>query len=326
MRFITELHEKAAALNRKIVLPEANDVRMLRAAKDITDRGIARIVLLGKPDTIHGLAQKEGIHLPHSVQILDPLASPKASEFAAEFYQKRKSKGVTYEESLALIRSPLYFANMLVHRDEADGCVSGAFSTTSDVLRAAIQVVGVRAGSSIVSSFFLMVLPDGRVLTYSDCGVVPYPDSNQLASIAVDAALSHQRLTSEEPVVAFLSFSTLGSAEHERVSLVQAAVEIAREKAPTLAIDGEMQFDAAFVPEVGTRKAPNSPVAGRANVFIFPNLDAGNIAYKITERIGRAAAFGPILQGVARPVNDLSRGCSVEDIVNVVAITAVMAA
>jgi phosphate acetyltransferase len=212
-----------------------------------------------------------------------------------------------------------------VRRGDIDGCVAGAAHPSPDVLRAAIHCIGVAEDSALVSSFFLMILPDGRPVTFADCAVVPTPDVDQLASIGIDAARSHRLLTGEEPRVAFLSFSTKGSAEHEAVSLVQHAAEKAQSQRPDLTIDGELQFDAAFVPSVGERKAPDSDVAGRANVFVFPNLDAGNIGYKITQRVGGAEAFGPVLQGLKQPANDLSRGADAEDIVNVVAITAILA-
>lgn len=324
MSILTKLHERARKLNKKIVFPEGEEIRTLHATRTLLEKNLCRIVLLGHPEKIRALAEQEGVALPHAVQVLSPASAEKATEYANEFYQLRKHKGLTYEQAREAMQQPLYFGAMMVRRGEADGSVAGAINTTADVLRAAIQIIGVRPGSSVVSSFFLMVLPDGRALTYSDCGVVPYPTSEQLASIGIDAARSHEKLTGERPRVAFLSFSTKGSATHDSVTLVQDAVARVRQQAPDLAVDGELQFDAAFVPSVGERKASGSEVAGKANVFIFPNLDAGNIAYKITERIGGAMAFGPVLQGLAKPANDLSRGCSSDDIVNVAAITAIL--
>jgi len=324
--FIQELRTRAKALNRKIVLPEGEEMRTIRAAATVTREHMARLVLLGHPEKIQQHAQSEGIHLPHTIQIINPRTSEKLTDYAHELYRLRKHKGLTYEEARVLVKHPLYFGAMMVRRGEADGSVAGAVHTTADVLRAAIQVIGVKPDSELVSSYFLMVLPNGRVLTYADCAVVPYPDSVQLASIGIDAGYSHHRIVQEDPLIAFLSFSTKGSARHESVAKVCHAVQLAQEKAPeNFLIDGELQFDAAYVPEVAQRKAPNSPVAGRANVFIFPNLDAGNISYKITERIGGAIAIGPILQGLNKPANDLSRGCTAEDIVNVIAITALSA-
>jgi phosphate acetyltransferase len=316
-----QLQQRAAALNRKIVLPEGEDPRTIRAVRAIIERGIARPVLLGRPDTIRAMADAEGFVLPHTVPILDPATSERRQELSQELFHLRKHRGLTYDEARTLASDPLYFGNLLVLRGEADGCVAGATRPTPEVVRAAIQVLGVAEGSALVSSFFLMVLPDGRPLTYADCGVNPDPDPQGLASIGLDAARNHRLLTGEEPRVAFLSFSTKGSAEHPRVEKVRDAVRLARSLQPDVLLDGELQFDAAFVTAVGEGKAPGSPVAGRANVFVFPDLDAGNIGYKITQRIGGAEAFGPILQGLARPVNDLSRGAEADDIVNVVAIT-----
>ena len=322
---IRTLHERARTLNKKIVLPEGEDPRTIRAAHRLVDEGLARPVLLGHPDRVHAVADEEGIPLPHTVPIIDPETSEKRSKYAQTFYQLRKHKGLTYEQALETTGDVLYFGDLMVKRGEADGCVAGAAHPSPDVVRAAIQVLGVAEGSALVSSFFLMVLPDGRPLTYADCGVNPEPDPRQLASIGIDAAMNHRFLTGEEPLVAFLSFSTKGSAEHEAVEKVQTATQIARQLRPDLLIDGELQFDAAFVPGVAERKAPGSPLEGRANVFVFPDLNSGNIGYKITQRIGGAEAFGPILQGLAGAANDLSRGCDADDIVNVAAITAIQA-
>ena len=318
---ISDLHARAAALNKKIVLPEGEDPRTIQAAVALLERGIARPVLLGAEARIRACAQGEGVALPHTLPLIHPGTSERRTELAQQLFHLRKERGLTYEEARRLVEDPLVFGALMVRLGEAAGCVAGATRSTSDVVRTAIQVLGVAPGSALVSSFFLMVLPDGRPLTYADCGVNPDPDPAQLASIGIDAAENHRFLTGEVPRVAFLSFSTAGSASHPRVEKVQEAVRRARAARPDLALDGELQFDAAFVPSVGERKAPGSAVAGNANVFVFPDLDAGNIGYKITQRIGGAEAFGPILQGVAQPMNDLSRGASAEDIINVVAIT-----
>lgn len=330
MSILDKIRERAKAQRASIVLPESGDARTLRAAIEMTETEVARPILLGNPDRIAADLSGLGLTLnPTKVRVIDLDRSEKKSDYASEYFTLRKSKGVSYDEARRLIETPLFFAAMMVRRGDADGCVAGAVSTTADVLRAAIQIIGTdKSVSSIVSSFFLMAFPQthhaaaGKVFTYADCGVVPYPSAEELADIAVTSAESHRTLTGEEPVVAMVSFSTKGSAKHESTEKVIRATELARAKRPDLNIDGELQFDAAFDEAVGQRKAPHSQVAGKANVFIFPNLDAGNIAYKLTERLAGATAIGPVLQGLAKPMNDLSRGAKSSDITDAAAICA----
>ena len=323
---IAGLHDRARALDRRIVLPEGEDERTAQAAVWLAERGIVRPVLLGREAAVREAAARVGVSIPHTIPIVDPARSDARQGYAQALFHRRKAKGLTYEAALETTTDVLYFGDEMVAAGDADGCTAGATHSTPDVLRAAIQSIGVAEGSALVSSFFLMVLPNGRPVTYADCGVVPLPSAPELASIGLDAAANHLYLTGETPRVAFLSFSTKGSAEHESVARVREAVAIAQARRPDLAIDGELQFDAAFDPAVGERKAPGSAVAGRASVFVFPSLDAGNIAYKITQRVGGAEAFGPILQGLKKPANDLSRGADWEDIANVAIITAIQSA
>ncbi|TVQ15521.1 MAG: phosphate acetyltransferase [Balneolaceae bacterium] len=314
-------HAKAAAKN--IVLPETEDTRTLKAAEFLLKENICRVTLIGDEAEIREAAEAEAISLDGDVMFLDFRTDPDKEVLAANLHRKRAHKGMTPGLAGSILSdNRLFYAAMLVDAGRAHGCVAGAVNTTGDVLRAAIQGIGLKPSSSIVSSIFLLHTRDDRVLTYGDCAVVPYPDPEQLATIAIDSADTHRALTAEDPLVAMLSFSTMGSASHEQVDLVIQALTIAKDLRPDLMIDGELQFDAAYVSDVAIRKAPESKVAGRANVFIFPNIDAGNIAYKITERLGGATAIGPIIQGLAKPMNDLSRGCSWEDIVNTVCVTA----
>lgn len=321
----SSLHDRARQLGKRIALPEGEDPRTVRAAAWLAEHGVVRPILIGREETVRRVADEEGVTLPHTVPIVDPATSPKKQAYAQALFQKRKHKGLTYEAAGEWTQDVLYWGDLMVDAGDADGCVAGAAHPSPDVIRAAIHVLGTAADSALVSSFFMMVLPDGRPLTYADCGVNADPDAEQLASIGLDAAANHRFLTGQEPVVAFLSFSTKGSADHPDVDKVRAAVEIARGKRPEMAIDGELQFDAAFVPSVGERKAPDSAVAGRANVYVFPDLGAGNIGYKITQRVGGAEAFGPVLQGLRLPANDLSRGADWEDVANVATITAIQA-
>lgn len=320
MDLIQRIRDKAAKNRKRIVLPESHDLRTLKAADYLDKHKLCQVVLIGDESNISNEMSRNGLSLD-SIEIQHSENSANFTKYAEFYFEKRKAKGVSESQAHKIITNELYFAASMVANGDADGCVAGAVNTTGDVLKSAFQVIGMRKGSSVVSSIFLMTLKDGRTLTYGDCAVVPYPDSDQLASIANDSASTHFQLTGEVPKVAMLSFSTKGSAVHQNVDLVRNALEIVTRKHPDLQIDGELQFDAAFVPEIGIKKAPGSQVAGNANVFIFPNLDAGNIAYKITERLAGATATGPIIQGLNQPMNDLSRGCSWEDIVNTVCVT-----
>jgi len=320
----SKVRKRFSDSKRRIVLPEFQDKRVLRAAAYLVEEHLCEVSLVGDPEKIENLLKRHGIDMPDSIEILNYGNFGDKQSLVDFYWSQQKHKGISKEEAKETLFDPLFFAASLVATDYADGCVAGSVATTGDVIRAAIKCIGLSERSSIVSSVFLMLLPDGKVLTYGDCGVVPYPDKEQLASIAIDSALTHKMLTDEKPYIGMLSFSTKGSAVHERVKLVREALEIVRAKKPGLMIDGEFQFDAAFVPEIAKRKAPNSSVAGKVNVFVFPNLDAGNIAYKITERLGGAQATGPILQGLKKPMMDLSRGCKWQDIVNAACVALLM--
>lgn len=316
MDLVEEVKKRTGSKKISIVFPESSDERVLLAVSHLIREQICSVLLVGEENEIVAKADDFGIELPKSVRYVTFEHFEDRDRLIDNYYLRQKHKEITRRETIEALLDPLFFGASLVAGGFADGCVAGSIATTSEVVRAAIRCIGLDKGSSIVSSIFLMILADGQVLTYADCGVVPYPDRSQLADIAIDTARTHKALTGQLPVVAMLSFSTKGSARHERTELITDALKIAREKAPELIIDGELQFDAAYVAEVAKRKAPDSSVAGRANVFIFPNLDAANIAYKITERLAGAKATGPILQGLDKPMMDLSRGCSWEDIVN----------
>lgn len=315
---------EAAQVPKKIALPDAHDERTLHAARILADRSIASPVLVGSASEITLLATTVGVDLT-GIPIVEP-GGPETEPLAVELQRLRSAKGLTYQGAIELLHHPLYMAAMLVRTGACDGCVGGSLSTTGDVLRAAIQCIGLQPGIATVSSFFLIVFPE-RIYAFADGAVVPNPTSTQLADIALSTAVNYRTLVGAEPYVAFLSFSTKGSAEHTDVEKVRQAYEIAHAKAgDTIRMDGELQLDAAIVPSVAERKAPGSPIGGRANVLIFPDLDAGNISYKMAQRMAGALAIGPIVQGLAKPMYDLSRGCSINDIVDVVAICALTAA
>lgn len=322
---VTQIKEKASKRRKTILLPESHDDRVLQAAEILTKEGIASVITLGNEQKVRDAAQKLGLQL-QGVRIIDPEKSDKLSDFCNIYFniQKKKGKDITIEKVRDILKRDIFFAGMMLREGMADGSVSGSFATTADVLRASIQCVGTAPGISIVSSFFLMIFPE-KAYSFGDCAVNPNPNAEQLADIAISTAENHSKLTGDEAYVAMLSFSTKGSASHELVTKVQEATKIAQTKRPDLNIDGELQFDAAVVDAIGRSKAPGSKVAGRANVLIFPDLQAGNIGYKIAQRFGKAEAIGPVSQGLQKPFFDLSRGCSVDDIVATAAIAALMA-
>ena len=330
MNLIEKIRRKAKAHVKTIVLPEGDEPRTVAAAEVLGREGIAHPILLGDPSVIAEVADRKGVDLS-DVRIINPLTDTKAAVYAQELYALRKAKGVTEAKAAELVADPMYYGIMMVKCGDADGLVSGAVHSTGDMLRPALQIIKTKPGMKLVSSSFLVECRDAKfgengLLVYADCVVNPCPNAEELANIAVAAADTARTLCGmEEPRVALLSFSTKGSAQHALVDKVRQATEIAHSLSPNLILDGELQLDAALVPEVAELKAKGSPVAGRANVLIFPDLQSGNIGYKITQRLGGANCFA-VLQGLAKPCNDLSRGCSVEDIVNTVAITAVQAA
>ncbi len=328
MDFIKKTRQRAQASPKTIVLPEGTDERIVKAATTITKQKIAKIVLLGNQEKLDSVVTKD-VDLS-GVEIIDPELSPKAQEYSALLYELRKHKGMTMEKAEELVKNPIWYGTSMVKNKDVDGMVAGAAIATGDVFRPAFQIVKTAPGIGVVSSAFMIIVPNSEFgfnghMLFADCAINPNPDAKQLAEIAVSTAKTWKALMGVEPKVAMLSFSTKGSAQNEMVDKVIEATKILKQQAPDLLADGELQADAALVPEVAGSKAPGSPIAGQANILVFPDLNAGNIGYKLVQRLAKAEAIGPISQGLAAPINDLSRGCSVEDIVNVVAITSLQA-
>lgn len=327
MDVISQIKEKARSNQQRIILAEGTEERIVKAAEIILKEQLAKIILLGNLEEIKKVVSENGVDISGAT-IIDPVNSEKREQYAQQFYQMRKSKGMTLEKARQTMANPLFFGPMMIKNSEADGLVAGAINATADVLRPALQIIKTAEGISVVSGAFVMIVPgccygEQGVFLFADCAVTPSPTSEQLAEIAYASSKTARVLLNMDPRIAMLSFSTKGSAQHELIDKVVEATRIAREKFPNLEIDGELQADAALVPEVAECKAPVCSVGGKSNILIFPDLQSGNIGYKLVQRLANAEAYGPILQGIARPVNDLSRGCSVEDVVNVTAITAV---
>jgi phosphate acetyltransferase len=330
MTLLESFKAKAKANPKRIVLPEGEEPRTVRAAVQIMQEKLAQVVLIGNQEKIQAVAKEQGVDVS-GVPSIDPITSPRFEEYAQEYYEIRKSKGVTIDQARKCMTDTVFYGTMMVHKGEMDGLVSGALHTTGDTIRPALQIIKTKPLINIVSSSFVMIVPDCEygdkgMFIFSDCAVMPNPSDNELAQIAIASAETAKVLCGMEPRVAMLSFSTYGSAQHELVDKVKRATTLAKQMAPELMIDGELQADAAIIPRVGKSKAPNSPIAGQANVLIFPDLQSANIAYKLVERLAKAQAVGPVLQGIAKPINDLSRGCSVDDIVHLVAITSLQCA
>ncbi|HOJ06751.1 MAG: phosphate acetyltransferase [Ignavibacteriota bacterium] len=319
---LDKIKANAKLKSKTVILPESHDERVLKASEILTKEKICKVITLGNPSKINEDAKRIGVDLS-GVEVIDHLTHSKFAEFANIYYELRKKKGMTAEQAVEVMKRDIFFAAMMLREGLVDGSVAGSFASTADVMKAGIQIVGMPQGISIVSSFFLMLFKD-KAFSFADCAVVPNPDAQQLTDIAISTADNHKKLTGEEPLVAMLSFSTKGSAKHELADKVIQATEIVRTKRADLNVDGELQFDTAIVASIGKKKAPESKVAGLANVLVFPDLNAGNIGYKIAQRWGGAEAVGPMVQGLQKPFFDLSRGCSVDDIVNTASINVLM--
>lgn len=331
MSFIEEIKNRAKEDKKTIILPEAEDKRVLEAASKVIKQGFAKVILLGDEEKIKEDSSKNKIDLD-GVDIINPLTSDKKEEYKQKLYELRKNKGMTLEQAEKLLKEPIYFGMMMLKDEDskADGLVSGAAHSTANTLRPALQILKTKPGTKLVSAFFVMCVPDceygeNGTFIFGDSGLNQNPTADELSEIAISSSKSFEQLVRKEAKVAMLSYSTKGSAKSELTEKVIEATKLLKEKEPNLIADGELQLDAAIIPEVAVSKAPTSPVKGEANVLIFPNLDAGNIGYKLVQRLGKAEAYGPLCQGIAKPVNDLSRGCSAEDIAGVIAITAVQA-
>ena len=328
MNFIETMKEKAKSNLKTIVLPESTDIRVLEAARKVTDEGFAKVILLGNRDELNQIAGNINID---DIIVVNPLESEKREEYVNAFYELRKAKGMTLEKAEETLKNNIYFGTMMIKQGDADGLVAGSVCSTADTLRPSLQILKTASGVKLVSSFFIMQVPncdlgqDGMFL-FSDCGLNTNPSNDELSEIAISSAETWKSIVGTEPRIAMLSYSTLGSAPvTELTEKVINATKLVKEKVPNLLVDGEMQLDAAIVPAVGAKKAPGSEIAGKANILIFPDLNAGNIGYKLVQRLAKAEAYGPLCQGIAMPVNDLSRGCSAADIAGVIAITAVQA-
>ena len=329
MSFIDDLKNKAKQNIKTIILTESENKRVLKAAEQVKKEGFANIILIGNKDEADKLAKENDIDIS-GIEIIDPEKSEKFEEYANAFYELRKAKGITLEDAKKMLKDNMYFGTMMVKQGDADGLVSGACHSTANTLRPALQILKTAPGTKLVSAFFLMVVPNCKygengIFVFGDSGLVENPTPEELSEIAISSSKSFKQLTGKESKVALLSYSTYGSAHSDLTEKVVEATKLLKEKAPDLVCDGELQLDAAIVPEVAASKAPESPIKGQANTLIFPDLNAGNIGYKLVQRLAKAEAYGPLCQGIARPVNDLSRGCSSEDIVGVVAITSVQA-
>ena len=329
MSFIEGLKNKAKQSIKTIILTESEDKRVLKAAQKVKEEGFAKIILIGNEEDANKLAKENNIDIS-GIPVIKPETSEKYDEYVNAFYELRKAKGMTIDKAKEMLKDNMYFGTMMVKQGDADGLVSGACHSTANTLRPALQILKTAPGTKLVSAFFLMVVPDceygeNGIFVFGDSGLVENPTPEELSEIAISSSNSFKQLTGKEPKVAMLSYSTYGSAHSELTEKVIEGTKLLKEKMPDLICDGELQLDAAIIPEIAASKAPGSPVQGQANTLIFPNLDAGNIGYKLVQRLGKAEAYGPLCQGIAKPVNDLSRGCNSDDIVGVVAITAVQA-